>query len=101
MFLHQANQQYWKRKQQLDTKELPACQNVPDTHSYAQLGASFWLLPEDHAAKVQKLYYFCVQQFIDNGGQQLLYINFNSWVSFQPHKLYTWVFTIRVFPSFK
>jgi len=62
---------------------------MPKAQSNTQLSANWWLLPEDHPAEVQKLYYSCIQWFIDNGENQLLYINFNSWVSFQPHWLYT------------
>lgn len=54
-----------------------------------------------HPAAIQKLHYLCMQQFRNKGGNQLQHWNLNSCVSFQPCRLYTWIFLMTHFPLFK
>lgn len=73
-FIVLLHQQFWKRKQQLGTNELPACQNTPETHSNIELGASCWLVPRaiqlKHSNCITLLYYSSqVTQGINKGIQ--------------------------------
>lgn len=81
MSLHQANTSGSENSNWTLTSCLHAqtCLKLIPVHYWVQV-AGYCLA----TAQVFKLYYFCVQLFIDNGENQLLHINFNSCVSVEP-----------------